>query len=160
MLDKKAIVNQSSRLGNAFWGNIIAFSSILDKNSYNDILSSLPSHEKKSLESVQPHEVHTVYLDINDEFISAILGKLNDKAIKDNLVDIVHRYFIYISHLPLITSNITSLISFFEIIQFIENIISSGLGITNVKPFYRRTTPKFSFYAEYFDNFGEFYIEK
>lgn len=161
VIKKPAVVKDCARLGWGYWGNIILWKDLfLDSTETSKILTQM-GYEGQNIDSIRIQSKHIACLDANDEFIKEILSKRAEKAFDNSVVNMVQRYFQYLSFLPLVIHNLSSTVIFLEVLENLEKEISVNLNFNRKKVLVERFEPTFLMYSEYYEhcNMEQLYLE-
>ena len=93
-----------------------------------------------------------IYIDANDEFVKKIIDANINDAIPMDMMPLIQRYFLFISHLPLVYINLSSMLVFLEEIDFLETEIASKFNFQKPASLLKRLSPDISFYVSAAEN--------
>lgn len=124
--------------GRAYWGNLLLFKSLISTSRLNEMFQNLPSEKRHYVEYLEVISEPIVYINMNDKFIQNLFNLREEIFSKAKIKEMVFRYLKYISFLPYILVNISSLIYYFEIIDYLEIEISQSLEIEKPEPILKR----------------------
>lgn len=124
--------------GSAYWGSLSLFKCLISPSRLNEMFQNLPSEKRHYIEYLEVISEPLVYINMNDKFIQNFFNLREKIFSKVKIKELVFRYLKYISYLPYILVNLSSLIYYFEIIDYLEIKISQSLEIEKPEPILKR----------------------
>jgi hypothetical protein len=160
IIKQPALVSKSPYLGSAYWGNILLWK----KLALPEVLSQSArefAFEGKVINSVRLITEHVTYIDAQDQFVQKVLNERVKGVLDEKTTKKVFRYFVYLSYLPLVLSNMSSCVIFFDAIDNLEKEITEILQLAPSDQVIKRFQPNFQLYQDYYANCEQstFYLE-
>ena len=145
-------------LGTAYWGNILLWKQLLEKERLDSFIHSISEFQDSRFKRIKIIDEPLVYIDSSDAFISSVLDKRSNGKFETDISKKVHRYFKYLSYLPLVINEMPSCIIFLEVIDKLETEICACLELARLLPLFERIEPKLI--LQYYKRYGLNYIER
>ncbi len=151
---KPAVFEKQEALGSSYLGNIALWKELLDKERAGNYLDVIRDYHDARFDKIRMIDEPVVYVDSADAFVKSVLDRRKDRPF-DNLVsEKVHRYFRYLSYLPLVFNNMASCLIFVEVIDRLEVEIAASLKLKRPLELFRRMKPDSKLYLDYLERFG------
>jgi hypothetical protein len=143
-------------LDHGYWGNIFLFWDLLEPERNDMYRGILEAEFGKRYSEIILKTPPQVLLDSSDVFIKEILKHMDD--INEASAELVNRYFRYLSFLPFVMGNLSSLLVCIESIDNLEKLISQAIGIDRPEGIFNRLAPNAHVYKRYWDTYGIKYV--
>ncbi len=158
---KQPIIEKHEKmLGAAYWGNILLWKQLLDKERVDSYLYSIRRYEDDRYDRIKTVDEPVVYIDASDGFISSVLNKREQGQFDHPIPKNIHRYLKYLSYLPLVVHDTSSCLIFLEVIDKLEADIATSLELGRPQALFQRMSPDSKLFLEYFTRFGLDYEER
>jgi len=161
VINKKPVMSKDNYgLGSSYWGNILLWKQLLDKELIECYLNSISQFDHIRYKKINIIEEQISYIDCTDSFIKSILEKRKYEQFDENTAKKIFRYFKYVSYLPLVINNLSSTIVFLEAIDLLETEISERINIPRPPTIFERMKPNCKLFLAYFDRYGLAYDQQ
>lgn len=161
VINKQPVISKHKYgLGASYWGNILLWKQLLDKERITCYLDSIREFEDSRYERIHILEEPISYIDYSDTFVKSILEKRSCEQFNENTAKKIFRYFKYISYLPLVINNLSSTIVFLEALDLLESEIAESINIPPPPTIFERMKPNCKLFLAYFERYGLAYDQQ
>jgi hypothetical protein len=157
VLKNPKVSEKEPYLGSAYWGNILLWHQLIDKDRHDTYSEVFRGYFDERYECITLLEEPVVLIDYTDPFISLVISKYNELTPYD--VQILRRYFKYLSYFPLVVHNLESCLIFIEVIDCIEKQLSENLDLQRPEQLFSRMGSISKLYLKYLKKYGIAYDE-
>ena len=133
---------------------------LLDKERLAGYLDDISNSYDSRFDRIKTIDEPIVYVDSSDAFVESILAARKNGQFDDQISEKVHRYFKYLSYLPLVVNDMASCLIFLEVIDSLEMEIAACLKVARPLPLFKRMKPDSKLFLQYFHRFGLDYTER